>query len=223
MRIGSTLLLLIAVFQNSISAQDNSFHVGPKAGINFSMFNVSKFESPVTGIKNDNGFYAGLQFEARLNKKFSLQPEIFYIENSATDYEGTGASKRVLNSENLKHISIPILAKLHAGKFGFYVGPQISLLVKATTFDNSIPAEVDVTDKSYTKTSWSGVFGIEYVFKHRFGIDARYQLGLSNSRDSDGITALTFPDGQNIKLNGFQTGLFFRFGKKPKKQDSPNN
>lgn len=214
------VIIATIILITSVSAQDKSVHIGLKAGINFSMFKVSDLKSgAVSSIKNDNGFYAGTQVEIRLSKKFSIQPEILYITDGVVDYEPSGSgSDRVLNNETLSHISIPILAKLHVGHLGIYAGPQISMLTSATIMDHvNYTGKMKVTNESYTKTSFSGIVGLEYTFKYRFGVDARYQFGLSNVSASNGTTPLTYVKGQNIKLSGFQAGLYFRFGKKPQK------
>jgi len=216
------VMITTTTFITSTTAQDKSVRIGLKAGLNFSLFKVSDLSSgAVSSVKNDNGFFVGSQVEIRLSKKFSIQPEILYITDGVVDYEPAGSgSDRVLNNENLQHISIPILAKLHIGHLAIYAGPQISLLTSATIMDhvNYTGNKMNVTNESYSKTSFSGIIGLEYTFKYRFGIDARYQFGLSNVSASNGTTPLTYVNGQNIKLSGFQTGLYFRFGRKPNKK-----
>lgn len=184
---------------------------GIKAGFNTAQFKAS-IVSPSYDVRDDPFFYAGGQFDVRLSKHFSLQPELFYVEYSVM--EGVSASER------LKQVCIPILAKIHVGKVAFYAGPQIDLLLKAEqelyNASQLRRLKINTTDSSYTKVGLSAVGGIEWTFKYRFGIDIRYVFGMSNRCSKNGVTFLTGFEGQRIKINCLQAGLFFRFGRKPK-------
>lgn len=184
-----------------------------KAGINFSKFTIGILPNSLSRTDVDNGFYAGAQLLIPINKTLSLQPEVFYIESRIQNYDA--ALNSFLYKEELKHLSIPLLLKLKIGHLGMFIGPQVSFLLSAnitkSSFNNT---KVNVTDSSYKKINVAEVFGLEYTFSDRFGVDVRYQVGFSNIRAVNGATALTYEEDQNIKLGGFQTGVYYRFGKK---------
>ena len=208
------LLTFLFIFPVALFAQENKIKFGLKAGINFSEFKYSQLPNILGKTQPDNGFYAGGQFVFNLKNNLYLQPEIFYIESRIQDYNTIG---NLVAKEELKHLSVPLLARLRLGHFGLYAGPQLSFRLSADLKLNQGDVETDVTESSYTKTNFSGVVGAEYTFQHRFGLDIRYQQGFSNIRSTNGITPLTDQDGQNIKLSGLQIGLYYRFGRYRKK------
>lgn len=209
------VLLFVSPFIQKSSAQ-NKVRFGLKAGLNFSHFKASVIAPPLQSISDDNYFYAGGQVEVRFNKRFSLQPEMYYVGSSVQEVVTTAGP-----FERLHLIAIPVLAKLHIGKIALYAGPQLDLLMKAEQNYFDVYAQANktknVTDSSYRKAGMSGVAGIEWVFKYRFGVDLRYAFGLSNIASDNGTTILTGVNNQNIKISAIQAGLFFRFGKRPAK------
>lgn len=196
-----------------IFAQENKLKFGLKAGFNFSVFNYSKLPNGLNKTSPDNGVYAGGQFVIRLINKIYLQPEAFYIDSRVQDYDKSGS---FYAKEEIKHISTPLLVKVKLGHFGIYAGPQVSFRLSAY-LNNIANNKTDVTNNSYTKTNFSGIIGVEYTFRRRFGIDFRYQQGFANIRSTTGLTPLTSQDGQDIKLNGIQAGLYYRIGRYLKK------
>ena len=206
------VLLFVCPFTYNTQAQ-NKVRFGIKAGFNTAHFNTSIALPSQFSVRDDPFFYAGGEVEVKIGKHFSLQPELFYVEYSAM--EGVSASER------LKQICIPVLAKIHVGKIAFYGGPQIDLLLKAEQeYFNAAQQrrlKINTTDSSFTKAGLSVVGGIEWTFRYKFGLDLRYVFGMSNRCAKDGITFLTgFEEGQKIKINCLQAGLYYRFGKKPK-------
>jgi hypothetical protein len=209
-------IIILSISSMKLHAQERPFGLGIKAGFNFPLFNAVK-PPEIDRLQNDGWFYVGLQSQIRLSKKFSLQPEAFWMRSGVQEYFSNPYG---ISDEQISQLAIPILAKYHLGKVSLYGGLQANILLKVNQWGyDAIQEEhkyVDYTDSSYKKMSWGGVVGIEWVFKYRFGIDARYIVGLSNLRASNGTSHLTYADNQNLKISCFQTGLFFRFGKKPK-------
>ena len=205
------VLLFICSFIHKAHAQSR-VRIGIKGGFNTAHINTAIALPSQFSVRDDPFFYAGGEVEVKIKKHFSLQPELFYVEYSAM--EGVSASER------LKQICIPVLAKIHVGKIAFYAGPQIDLLLNSTQeyFNASQQRrlKINTTDSSFTKAGLSIVGGMEWVFRYKFGIDLRYVFAISNRCAKDGITFLTGFEGQKIKINCLQAGLFFRFGKRPK-------
>ena len=92
--------------------------------------------------------------------------------------------------KQIYQILLPLIAKYHIGKVSLYAGPQVSYQVKTIIpgYDpvQNVKKDYDYTDSSYKRSGFSGVVGIEWVFKYRLGIDARYIVGFSNLRASNG-------------------------------------
>lgn len=187
------------------------------------------FNNLPDGQKNpegDDSFYAGLQADIPLSKNISVVPEVVYAQSSNNTYIGG------LYGDFFKNLFVPVLVKYKLGKVSLMAGPQADFLLdakgwyleKAPESDpdyNYYFKSGDIKGKSYSNFTLSGVIGAEWVFKYRFGIDARYQFGLTNFRsdykDFETVKPLIASLSDDIKFNGFQAGIFFRFGKKPGK------
>lgn len=207
-------LLFTLCLMTVLHAQHLKPRFGIKAGLNFPAFSIDKLALPITETRKDNGPYAGLFLDIPIHRHFSLQPEAYYIESRVQNY----ADGDYRGTESPRYVTIPLLAKLNVGHAALYAGPQLNILTYAryTHYVYGDRTETDVTDSSYAKTSFAAAAGVSYIFKYRFGIDLRYQLGLSNARAANGSTALTEVDDQRIKINGAQAGLYFKFGRKVK-------
>lgn len=201
------LLSTLSIYVNAQEKQHEAVRIALRAGAFFSRFNIqTTHDASFTG---DDAVYGGLQVQIPIAPKLYITPEFLYAISSVT-YHSNPLGGSIIGSDELTHILLPLQLKYQAGNFGLYAGMQTELLAKArNTYIG------DVTDSSYKKVSFSGIAGAEFVFKYRFGIDVRYHHSLSNMRASNGSTILT--DNGSVKLNGLQAGIFFRFGRKPKK------
>lgn len=190
----------------------NKVRVGLRTGIYFSSFHIqSRYNASFTG---DAMYYAGVQLQIPVAPKLYINPEILYAASSVT-YHDNQFGGTILASDDISHILIPVQLKYQLGKLGLYAGVQAAILTSARATVIQVYKDLNVTDSSYKKTGFSGVAGAEFVFSYRFGIDARYNWNFSNMRASNGSTAMT--DNGTVKMSAFETGLFFRFGKKPKR------
>lgn len=100
----------------------------------------------------------------------------------------------------LNYVNIPFLGQYMANDgFRLQTGPQLGILAAAKSKTGDV--EVDVKDNlSGTEFSW--IFGAGYLFKQGWGIDGRFNLGLSNVDDNDNST---------VKNRVFQIGVFYQF------------
>jgi hypothetical protein len=210
------MLAFVPCVLNTLQAQEK-VRVAIRAGLYFSRFKFSDLPVEYSKPKGDDAFYAGLQIDIPVSKKISIVGEGLYALSSVQSYDDL---PNQLYVDNMEHILIPVLIKFKAGKFGFFGGGQAEWLLSATgTYvENSTFIVGDIKENSYRKFGFSGVLGAEFVFKYRFGIDARYQIGLGDARASNGSSMLSQYGA--IKTHAFQTGLFFRFGRKPRKENS---
>jgi opacity protein-like surface antigen len=177
---------------SSFYAANAQVSFGAKAGLN-----VATLTGDVEGAKSKVGFNIGAIAEISLSESFAFQPELVFSTQGAK-FEEDGESATLKNN----FLNVPLLAKYKTSS-GFYAvtGPQIGFLMSAKA--EVMDIEVDAKD-AYKKTDFSWAFGAGYMVTPNIGIDARYNLGLSNnSEDEEG----------KIKNSVFQVGLVYKFGK----------
>jgi hypothetical protein len=160
---------------------------GIKGGVNFA--NLSN-DAADTKADTKTGFHLGGLAHIHLTRAFAIQPEIVYSTQGA-EY---GNDKLKLN-----YINVPVLAQYMFGNgFRVQTGPQLGILT--TSEWKSGHSETDVDDFSNADFSWS--FGAGYLGRKGLGIDARYNLGLTD------VTKNKTTDFQN---RVWQVGLFYQF------------
>jgi hypothetical protein len=183
------ILLLSLVFCGvAVSAQHVHPHFGVKAGVNLANLNL---ESDAD-LSTKTSLYLGALAHLHISQHFAIQPELMYSGQGAK-YNESGTKI------NLNYINLPILAQYMTGSgFRLQTGPQVGALVSAKVKDDEI--STDLKDE-YKKIDFSWAFGASYVSNSGLGIDARYNLGLSNINDGT----------SKIKNRVFQVGLFYQF------------
>jgi hypothetical protein len=173
-----------------ITATANGQHVnlGVKAGLNvYSVHNDNG-----TDYDSKTGFHAGLLGHIHFTKHVALQPEIVY---SAQGVKISSNTKLKLN-----YINVPVLLQyMFENGFRIQAGPQVGFLVNAQSEVNGVS-----TDRNDLKTVDFGLgAGLSYLHvSSGLGIDARYNLGLTN------INTLGTVKSSN---RGFQLGVFYMF------------
>lgn len=179
------------LISSSAMAQDHHANIGVKGGLNLSNINGNGQADVKPGL------HLGLFTHVHLTKQFAFQPEIMYSAQ-VTKYGGSD------NSLNLDYINIPLLFQyMFDNGFRLQAGPQVGLLVNAKTKSGN--TTVNVKD-GYNSLDLGLSIGGSYVFVDSgFGLDARYNHGLSNIHDSNSLNATN---------RGFQLGVFYLFGHK---------
>lgn len=147
------------------SAQELKF--GAKAGLNFAT--ITNDPEDELDITSDVAF--GLLAEIPISEKFSFQPELMY--------SGQGSSAVILS-----YINVPLTGKYYIAKgLSIEVGPQIGFLLSAENEDT------DTDVKNLFKTLDVGLnFGIGYKLNNGLFFNTRYNLGITNISDVEGIT-----------------------------------
>lgn len=192
------LVFAIVIAAVSVQAQVG---VGVKAGLNG--YNFSGDDVEGEDFKTKFGFHAGGFVNIPVSSNFSVQPELLYSMEGATQKE----SGSDINF-NLNYINIPVLLQFNS-QSGFYAegGPQIGFLTSAKAETSG----VDVDLKEFLKgTNFSFALGAGYRLSSGLGFGARYNLGLSNISDET---------DSELKTGGFQIGISYKFGAKKTKKD----
>ena len=178
-------IVAIVLFVSIVSAQET--HFGLKAGVNIASANVS----PGSDYDSKAGLHVGGLAHIHLSKNFALQPEVVY------SMQGGKVDDTKLK---LNYINIPLLVQYMTDNgFRLQTGPQLGLLLSAKTEVGDV--EVDRKD-NFTSTDFSWAFGAGYLFPEGFGLDARYNLGISDVWDGSST---------KIKNSVFQFGVFYQF------------
>ncbi|MEO7263612.1 MAG: porin family protein [Ferruginibacter sp.] len=185
-----TAAVAAMMMTSAVSAQH--VNIGIKGGLN--LYNIHNDNGAEYDMKP--GFNAGLIGHIHLAPQLALQPEVVY--------SAQGAKYSVLNVENkinLGYINVPVLFQyMFNNGFRLQAGPQVGFLVGAKHEVGSV--KTDIKDNLKTVDFGLGA-GIGYVHvPSGFGVDARYNVGLSNINESGTV---------NSKNRGFQLGVFYLF------------
>lgn len=189
----SLSLVMVLMLATLTHAQESTVEFGLKGGLNFADLNYeSKMDS-----KTRTSVHAGLLAHFHLNKNWAIQPELMFSGQGAK-YDGDRTLK-------LGYLNIPVLAQyMFDNGFRLQTGPQLGFLLNAKSEVGDLEANVK-DELNTTDVSWS--FGVGYITPSGFGVDARYNLGLTNISEDD----------NSVKNNVFQLGIFYQFRKVPTK------
>ena len=189
------LLIILSVFATHAQVQ-----VGFKAGYNLSSFVVT-IPSNFYSYSAKSDFNAGIVVAFPLGGGFFIQPESYYSgQGSKVDLSG------INGSYHIEYLNFPVLFK-YVAPFHviFETGPQLGFLLDATLSETGFPIE---NIRSQTNSScYSWVFGAGIQLPMNFGLDVRYNLGLSHLQ-ADNSDAY---NDAGIKNNVFQVGIFYLF------------
>ena len=155
-----------------VNMQSSNFNYGS------SNSDLSDYKKPVKGIQ------AGASFQAGITSAFSLVSELYFIrqggELKANNPLATSASTLRLNT-----LELPVLARLHVGKFYVNAGPSIGYTLSGSREINDKSSRLSFknSDEGFKRLD-AGIQmggGFEFPIKQkRIALDIRYVHGLSN-------------------------------------------
>jgi hypothetical protein len=180
---------MIAIMVMAVGAAEaQNVNIGTKIGLN--SYSVNNDSGP--GFDSKVGIHAGLIGHIHLNEQLGLQPEIYYSMQGAKS-GGTNL--------NLDYLNVPVLFQyMFDNGFRLQAGPQIGFLVRGKAENGN--TTVDIKDEF--KSIDAGLsLGASYIHTpSSFGIDARYNLGLSDISEGSGMES---------NSRGLQIGIFYLF------------
>ena len=170
----------------------------PKFGLKGGL-NVAKLSySNNTDADWRTGFHLGGLAHVHLTPSFSLQPEVYYSSQGA---KIPWSNNRTMNL-NLSYVNVPVLLQYNfANGFRLQGGPQIGFLAGVSDKINDEEQNVLSTD-NFKSIDVSVPLGLSYLGFSGFGVDARYNIGLTN------VQQATPPTAKNAI---FQVGVFYLF------------
>ena len=184
-------VFVLAVLLGSALMAQTQPKLGIKGGLNVATLNLEEDEDNESRL----GLHAGLLAHIHLAPQWALQPEVVYSG------QGTEIGDFKLKND---YINVPIMIQyMFDNGFRLEAGPQLGFLIKAKIEGNG--AEVTNTE-DYKKTDIGVGLGLGYLSYSGIGINARYNLGLTDINDADDITPAS-----KIQNRVFQVGLFYMF------------
>ena len=185
-------LLILTVYLNLVMvAQKGRAQFGIKGGVNVASLKVSD------GNDYDarTGFHIGGLVHIHVDEHWAVQPELVF---------STQGGKSGNTNLEFSYINIPVLLQYMTNSgFRVQTGPQLGFLVSAESEIGDVEVDIDDNLKSI---DFSWAFGAGYLFASGFGIDARFNLGISDVNDNGPV---------EVRNRVFQFGLFYQF--KPSK------
>ena len=146
---------------------------------------LADYKEPVKGIQ------AGLSFQAGITSRFSLVSELYFMKKGGTLLANNPltANQTTLRFSTLE---LPILARIHFGKFYMNAGPSIAYAFSGKKSINNESSSISFNNSSNGfKRFEAGIQfggGIEFPLKQkRIALDIRYNYGLSNISNSEEI------------------------------------
>ena len=190
------LCMAVAAILMSATANAQHVNIGIKGGLNY--YNVHNDN----GVKYDAkaGLHLGLLGHIHLSHELAFQPELLYSTQGGKFSEDNSTTKL-----NLGYINVPLLIQyMFDNGFRLEAGPQVGFLVNAKAETGNIKVDVKKDIKS---TDFALAIGVGYIGASGFGVDARYNLGLSNINENSYSSVKS-------TNRGFQLGVFYLFGHK---------
>jgi len=179
------LFTAMVIFTANALIAQNHVEFGLKGGVNLASLNFDNNED----FNSRTSFHLGGLAHIHLSKQFAFQPELMY--------SGQGADHQI-GDIKLSYINVPLLGQYMIGTgFRLETGPQLGFLVGAKVGDSEANDDFNSFD-----LSWA--FGAGYITTSGFGVDARYNLGLTDIRSND----------TNVKNSVWQLGVFYQFRNK---------
>lgn len=167
------------------------------------------------------GFNAGAWAEYMVMPSLGVQVELNYsIQGVNTSVESTssilGAASTTDTTWAASYINVPILAKFHLNDIRVFAGPQLGFNTCFRTTTTTITEDKTTINDPENVEDFSGfdfsfVVGGQYYITQNVGVDARYNIGLTNvfptlKNDEGEVTREGFG-----KQGVLQIGVFYEF------------
>ncbi len=157
------------------NAQDSDgMKFGVKAGVNLTNFTGDADGDGATG------FYVGALVDLPVGDNFHVQPELLYSMEGADE-------------ASISYLRLPIMAKYYIMEgLSLQAGPEVAFKIAADDGIDELTKSIDFGIGA----------GAGYELANGLMFDLRYNLGLSNISEVDGV---------DIKNTGLMIGLGYRF------------
>lgn len=188
------LIVCTAMIGYASNAQNVDF--GLKGGLNLAT--LSSSDNSLNSLyENRVGFHVGALAQVNLSPQIAIQPEVVYSSQGTKFPNGSSKENLALN-----YVNIPVMVQAKIGS-GVYAeaGPQLGILTSVNDKINGTETNF-LSKQDFKSTDVALGFGLGYQGTSGIGIDARYNLGLTDINNSG--------RSNNIKNNVLQIGLFLK-------------
>jgi hypothetical protein len=182
----ATLALMLSLLTSALKSYGQDSHVSLLINNVNSRLNYGGTNSSLQGHKKDvRGLQAGLSWQAGVTKNFSIVTEAYFVKKGGA-LKSDNPVDGMKSSLKLYTVEVPVLARIHAGKFYFNAGPYANYMLSGKKFSDS------EGNQSISFGSGAGGFkkweagvqgGAGYQFslkKTRMALDVRYTHGLTS-------------------------------------------
>jgi hypothetical protein len=197
-------LLFIAISFQSIG----QFSLGAKVGFNTN--NIASSISAGDVYRNNIGFHVGIFGQIPIDDKFSLIPEVQYIQKGADTGFSNGQSSST-ERINLNYIELPILLSYSPIKqISIDLGPNFALMTSAKAtgvFSNANLGKV------YSKFDFNISGGMRWNVGSRVSVIGRYNYGLSEIEENPNVVVNGKTTKATYSNRTIQFGLSYQITK----------
>lgn len=160
------------------ATQAQGVKIGAKLGANLNKVTGKSFNEEF-----DLSYHVGAFLEIDLNKKWGLQPEVYFNQATATRSSGFNtiynANPNANTDIKLNYLSIPVLLRYNIGNIlTLNAGPQFSILM------NNDKTLLQNGGEAFKNGDFAMVAGATVNLK-MLRVYGRYNIGLSNINDID--------------------------------------
>lgn len=154
-------LVAAFVLSSPVLFAQNAF--GVKAGLNLS--SITNYPDAMKV-----GFHVGGLAHLHVTHAFSVQPEVMFSSQGGKQKEASGV--------HLNYINVPVLLQYNFDNgFRLQAGPQVGFRLSAKKITNDVKSDI----KDLTETiDFSIPLGASYLSNSGVGVDARYNIGITN-------------------------------------------
>ena len=190
-----TILAVLAITLIATTSQAQGVRLGAKLGANLNKVTGKSFNEEF-----DLSYHVGGFLEIDINKKFGIQPEVYFNQATTTrtsDFNTLYSANPNANTDiKLNYLSIPILLRYNVGKMvTLQAGPQFSILM------NNDKTLLQNGQEAFKGGDFAMAGGVTLNLK-MLRVYGRYNIGLSNINDID--------DRDEWKSQQLQLGLGLR-------------
>ncbi|HWA34538.1 MAG TPA: porin family protein [Cyclobacteriaceae bacterium] len=190
----SALLLIITV----TASRAQQSHVGILLNTVSSNLNYGDMNGSLSGYKETvRGIRAGLSWQAGITKNFSVVTEAYFVRKGG-GLENGNPLNGLHSAIKLNTIELPVLARVHAGRFYFNAGPYANYIFSGKrTSDAEQSKSISFGQGPDDLRRWEAGFqgGVGYMFnlkKKRMAIDVRYAHGMTSISSTSDLYNRTF-------------------------------
>jgi len=201
-------------------------YVGPKAGVAFSKLSNSDAFAGTGDTKFRTGFQFGVVGKFGITSRWSIQPEVTFMQKGVKVETGPIESKF-----KTSYVNVPILAKYSLIALGFTkihaMGGVYSSVRTGGEVEYKDPAGTftqDLDNSGWRRMDYGMAIGAGAEFQNKYGlwvIDARYDYSFTDMHKTDNVRNSNRTIGVSVTYLYDFVDLYYRIKNKKKSENTP--